>query len=136
MKKIMFMAVAALALSACDDATVASRNISKAADNFEIERTIRMMNTWTGETWMQIRGRCNIVAQTQQLEVTCLVGDGKVLKHFLGLVGHTSYTVEQTKPGKVSLYHYRRTFKPQAIVPDIDFRGDGQELFTTRDVSD
>ena len=28
----------------------------------------------------------------------------------------------------VSVFHHRITFKPQAIVPDIDFRGSTEEL--------
>lgn len=29
---------------------------------------------------------------------------------------------------KVSVYHYRVVFKPQTIVRDVDFRGDGKEV--------
>jgi len=28
----------------------------------------------------------------------------------------------------VSTYHYRVVFKPQTIIPDVDFRGDASEL--------
>lgn len=31
----------------------------------------------------------------------------------------------------VSTYHYRVIFKPQSILPDIDFRGDAGELLST-----
>jgi len=28
----------------------------------------------------------------------------------------------------VNVYHYRRTFKPQSIIPDIDFRGSSKAV--------
>jgi len=114
-------------LPGCDDATIASKNISKAADNFEIMRRIVFFNGITDKYLMSIEGRCNIVADTQddQLEVTCKVGEtiDHVKKHYFGLSDNTAYFVEQMEPAKVSLYHHRITFKPQAILPDFDFRG-------------
>ena len=35
------------------------------------------------------------------------------------------FVAEQTEPVKASTYHYRVTFKPEAIVPDIDLRTEG-----------
>jgi len=32
----------------------------------------------------------------------------------------------------VSAYHYRVTFKPQTILPDIDFRGSSTELLENK----
>jgi len=39
-----------------------------------------------------------------------------------------TYFAEQLDGAQVSAYHYRVVFKPQAILPDIDFRGSGEEL--------
>ena len=39
-----------------------------------------------------------------------------------------TFFVEQMEPSQASVYHYRVVFKPQIIVPDIDFRGDVKEL--------
>ena len=73
-------------LAACqDDAKVASYNISKAADNFEIDRRIVFYNGINGEYMLTIEGRCSIEDQTTQLEVTCKVGPSAFKKHFLGL---------------------------------------------------
>ena len=38
--------------------------------------------------------------------------------------------VAQLDAAKASAYHYRVTFKPQAILPDIDFRSSAKELIT------
>lgn len=119
---------AALTLGACaSDADVVSDNISEAADNFEVERRIVMFNGITDEYLLTIQGRCNIVDEGNQLEVTCKIADGDdrsaYKKHFLGLSDNVSYFVEQTELVEASAYHYRVTFKPQTIVPDVDFRG-------------
>ena len=129
-KLILGISAAALTLlTGCqNDADIASRNLSKAADQFEIERRIIFYNGITGEYVLSIEGRCSIKDEGYQLEVVCKVGPNKFKKHFLGLSDNVTYFAEQTKAEKVSTYHYRVVFKPQAIVPDIDFRGDVNEL--------
>ena len=115
-----------LLLTACTDADIASSNISKAADNFEIPRRIVFYNGITDKYMLTVEGRCslgNADNRDQQLTVTCKVGEDKYKKHFLGLSDNVTYFAEQLEPVDVSVYHYRVTFKPQAILPDIDFRG-------------
>lgn len=135
MKKIAYPIIAILGIllalglfTACDadDADVASDNISKAADNFEVNRRIVMFNGITDEYLLAIEGRCNIVDEKNQLEVTCKEGKDAFKKHFLGLSDNVSYFVEQGEPIDVSEYHYRVTFKPQTILPDVDFRGSAE----------
>ncbi len=116
-------------LAACqDDAKVASYNISKAADNFEIDRRIVFYNGINGEYMLTIEGRCSIEDQTTQLAVTCKVGPNAFKKHFLGLSDNVTYFAEQQETADVSVYHHRITFKPQSILGDVDFRGDAGEL--------
>jgi len=112
-----------------DDATIASRNLSKAADNFEILRRVVFMNGITDNYMLEIIGYCSIEDQVHQLEVTCMTDDS-FKKHFLGLSDNVTYFVEQLEPSVVSRSHYRVTFKPQAIIPDIDFRWNKDD-FTT-----
>ena len=125
------VSVAALiSLTACtdDDATVVSENLSKAADNFEVNRRIVMFNGITNEYLLTIEGPCSIVDEGNQLEVVCKVGPGTYKKHFLGLSDNVSYFVEQGEPVSASANHYRVTFKPQTILPDVDFRGSTSDL--------
>ena len=119
-----------LSLLGCDDAHIASRNLSKAADNFEIDRRIVFFNSIADTYLFVIEGRCSMRADTRasQLEVTCKVGPDDYLKHYLGLSDNVTYFSEQVKSADVSRYHYRITFKPQAIIPDIDARGSVEEL--------
>lgn len=121
-------------LAACNDADIASKNISKAADNFEITRRIVFYNGITGGYILTIEGRCSLgnYDSAGQLSVTCKTGAGAYKKHFLGLSDNVTFFSEQIDAADVSVYHYRVTFKPQAILSDVDFRGDAGELTTNR----
>ncbi len=121
-------------LPACTDADIASTNISKAADNFEVNRRIVFINGITGDTLLQIEGLCSLgnYDSSGQLSVTCKTGPSAYKKHFLGLSDNVTFVAEQIDAVDASPYHYRVTFKPQSILPDIDFRGDVKELTTNR----
>ena len=122
---------AASVLAACeDDADIASRNLSKAADNFEIVRRVVFYNGITDSYMLTVEGRCSIVADgdDRQLEVTCKIAEDRFKKHYLGLSDNVTYFAEQMETADVGVYHHRVTFKPQQIVPDIDFRASTEEL--------
>lgn len=132
MKKVAALVLAlflGLTLTACDDeADTVSHNLSKAADNFEVQRRIVFFNGITDSYLLSIEGPCSIADQGNQLEVTCKTGANEYKKHFLGLSDNVSYFVEQGEPVEASAYHYRVTFKPQSIIPDVDFRGSAEDL--------
>lgn len=108
-------------LTGCDtDAKIASHNLSKAAEQFEIARRIVFYNGITGEYMLVMEGRCSLEDQNKQLEVTCKVGKGEYKKHFLGLSHNVTYFAEQVRTANVSVNHYKVIFKPQSILPDID----------------
>lgn len=111
----------AVGLSSCSsDANVASENLSKAADQFEIERRIVFVNGITDKYLMVIEGKCSIAPSENKLDVTCKVGDNQYKKHFLGLSDNVTYFVEQVEGANVSTYHYRVIFKPEVLIPDVD----------------
>ena len=124
---VALVATVGLTATACfeDDATIASENVSEAADNFEVNRRIVFFNGITDTYLLEIKGACSIDhdAEQRQLEVICKTGKNKYVKEFLGLSDNVSYFVEQGEPVEASAYHYRKTFKPQSILPDVDFRG-------------
>lgn len=120
-----------LSLTACErDADVASRNISRAADMFEVQRRVVFYNGITGEYILTIEGLCSLGNQDAagRLSVTCKTGEREYKKHFLGLSDNVTFFAEQIEGKNVSAYHYRVVFKPQVIIPDIDFRGSMNEL--------
>ena len=127
----------ATALSGCgdSDADVASRNLSQAADMFEIERRVVFYNGITNDYILSIEGRCSLGndRSATQMTVTCKTGPDAYKKHFLGLSDNVTYFAEQLAARDVSTYHYRVIFKPQTIVPDVDLRTSGSELLGSKD---
>lgn len=111
-------------ITGCSDARVASANLSKAADNFEINRRVVFYNGITGEYMLSIEGLCSLgrAEETTAVTVTCKTGPSNYKKHFLGLSDNVTYFAEQIEPAKASQYQYRVVFKPLAIVPDIEIR--------------
>ena len=116
---------ASLLATACtdSDADVASHNVSKAADNFEVMRRIVFYNGINGEYMLTIEGFCSLGNSDSpgQLTVTCKTDEG-YKKNFLGLSDNVTYFVEQLNPVDVSTSHYRVVFKPSTILPDVDVR--------------
>lgn len=131
MKKYAIVAGVLAGLTACaPDADIASRNLSKAADMFEIHRRVVFYNGITGEYMLTIEGLCSLGNhdKARELTVTCKTGPAAYKKHFLGLSDNVTFFAEQLESKGVSTYHYRVVFKPQTIIPDVDFRGDLREL--------
>lgn len=133
MKKItivMIMLLMLFWLTSCNDADIASRNLSKAADNFEIQRRVIFYNGITWEYILNIEWRCSIgnYDKPWEVSITCKVWEDEYKKHFLWLSDNVTFFSEQLESKNVSTYHYRVTFKPQAIIPDVDFRWSTKDL--------
>lgn len=112
-----------LFVSACSrDAQIASKNLSRASDMFEIDRRIVFYNGINGQYMLNIEGKCSILEEMGQLEVTCKIGDNEYKKHFLGLSDNVTYFVQQLEPKGVSVYRHRVIFKPETIIPDVEVR--------------
>lgn len=123
MRKVVlfiFVVMLVLGVTGCSDASVASRNLSKSADMFEINRRVVFLNGITDEYILVVEGRCSILDQGNQLELTCKTGPEAYKKHFLGLSDNVTYFAEQRDDADVSVYNYRVIFKPEVIIPDID----------------
>lgn len=109
-------------------ADIASSNLSKAAEQFEINRRIVFFNGITDKYLLTVEGRCSVETSASalggSLEVTCKVGPNEYKKHFLGLSDNVSYFVEQTEPAAVDVYHYRVVFRPDQIIPAVDIDKD------------
>jgi hypothetical protein len=129
-KKISVVAVALLSvvgLSSCgSDADVAAHNLSKAAEQFEVNRRIVFFNGITDKYLLEIQGLCSVESSESalggSLEVTCKTSPTEFKKHYLGLSDNVSYLVEQIEGVKVSAYNYKVIFKPDVIIPDFDLK--------------
>ena len=125
MKKLFALLLLPLVMAGCQsDADVASYNLSKAADQFEVPRRVVFYNGINGEYILTIEGLCSLGNNdtAQRMSVTCKTGANTYKKHFLGLSDNVTFFAEQMNGESVSLYHYRVIFRPQSIVPDIDLK--------------
>ena len=117
---ICCMVLLSIFLTGCDDdAWVVDRNMTKAADNFEVNRRIVFYNGITDKYILTIEGRCSLTDSNRQLEVIVKTSENTYKKHFLGLSDNVTYFAEQLDDIELSEYHYRVTFKPEVIIPDI-----------------
>lgn len=125
MKKLIPIILTAVALVGCSsDADVASRNVSKAADNFEVARRVIFYNGITNDYMLSVEGYCSLGNDDKPgyLSVTCKTGPGVYKKHFLGLSDNVTFFVEQLDAKNVGTSFYRVVFKPSTIIPDIEIR--------------
>jgi hypothetical protein len=125
MKTIFATLAIAATLAGCQsDADLASRNVSKAADNFEVARRVVFYNGITNDYMLSIEGYCSLGNNDSagKLSVTCKTGPGVYKKHFLGLSDNVTFFVEQLEAKNVSTSFYRVVFKPSVIIPDLELR--------------
>lgn len=130
MRKFRFMFLALLCLPMlflawCTDADVASHNLSKKADYFEIPRRIVFYNGITSEYILEIEWYCSLWTSTQTTldEIYIICKDWNwYKKHFLWLSDNVTYVVEQLDDSVVSTNHYKIIFKPSTILPSMEIR--------------
>jgi len=123
--RIALTFAALLALGGCEKAAdVAARNISEAADNFEIDRRVVFYNGITGQYILVVEGRCSLGNSDtrQRMSVTCKTGPSTYVRHFLGLSDNVTFFAEQMGGAVASARRYRVIFNPLAAVPDLEVR--------------
>jgi len=126
------LAASTILLSGCSrPADVASRNLTVDADNFEITRRVVFYNGITGNYILVIEGLCSIGNNDKpgKLTVTCKTGPND-MKHFLGLSDNVAFFAEQVAGWEVNTFHHRVMFRPQTVLPDIDFPFEGNVIYT------
>lgn len=118
----------AFVMAGCtSDADKASENLSKAAEQFEVQRHIVGVNGITGEYAFEVEGRCSVeTPDSRRLEVICRHGENDYRKHFVGLSDNTYWVATQKDGVDVSVYHTRIVIKPQNIVPEFDLEAGKQ----------
>ena len=107
-----------------DEASVASYNLSKEADNFNIYRKIKVLNCQSDEILLEFEGWCSINKDNadNQLEITYRVGEGQYYKDFIGLNDRVTYLVTQVDGANVDKYHYEWTYHSNGDLIPIEFK--------------
>lgn len=115
--------------SACTSAAdQANRNLSKAAENFEVPRRVVGINGITDNVLFSVEGFCSYetvgggdTGEVEVLEAICLVErPSKVERVTLGLSDNVTFVVTQIGSAEVDLFRPRVIFRPKTILPDFD----------------
>lgn len=77
------------------------------------------MSCITNDTMLVVEGKLSINADREdnQLEILIETGEGKYLKHFIGLSDNVSYIIEDLEGAGVSKYSYEINFNPRMWIP-------------------
>lgn len=123
MKKIFasLATVLLLFLAACStDAAVAERNLSTAAEQFEIQRMIVGINTFTDEVIFTVEGKCSIEHEERRLIIICKHGEDDYRRHMVGLSDNVTFVLTQIDGVPVDVFRTRIILKPERAIPDLD----------------
>lgn len=117
---LLIIAIVSCCLTGCREATRASYNVSKQADNFNIVRQVTVIDCINGDVMFQMTGKMSVYADTEDNQLEVIVEDGGTYtKHIIGLSDNVTYVVEDLNLGSndVSKYHYTINFNPKMWVP-------------------
>jgi hypothetical protein len=120
-KRLALALALAATLAGCgSNADTVSKNISKEAEKFKVQRHIVGINGITDKILFEVEGKCSIETQTRLLVVTCKHGPKDYRKHYIGLSDNTTFVNVQTQGIAVNQYRTKIIIRPQALVPDLD----------------
>ena len=109
--------------SSCDSTTAADRaneNLSKAAENFEVQRRIVGINGITDNVLFEVQGFCSIENDGTKFQAICKVSEDEIERVDLGLSDNVTYVSTQIGGQKVDFYRPRVIFRPETIIPNFD----------------
>lgn len=119
-KTFQYIALALLVTGCSSDADMASHNLSKASEQFEVIRKVTLYNVIQDVGMISVEGRCSVEFFSAHSEVTCKTDNGTFVKHMMEKSHNTSMLVEQMEAEAVSTYQYRVLVKPSVLIPDFD----------------
>lgn len=126
MKKLLVLPVllSAFVFASCEsDADKVSDNVSKAAEQFEVQRKIVGINGITDKILFEVEGRCSLEngeTMAHTLDVICKHGPHDYRKHYIGLSDNVTFISTQQQGIDASVYRTRIIIKPENIVPNLD----------------
>lgn len=128
MKRIIAAAAISLAtigaLTACStDSKVVDENLKTAAEQFEVNRRITVINGITDKYLLVVEGRCSLEFPDNRVEIICKLADGDFVKHHVIRSDNALVMSEQINGTAADTDRYRVIFKPESIIPNVDCVG-------------
>ena len=123
-KKILAVILTLIALLAtltgCRQAHMVTHNVQKEADYFNVARRIVVLNARTDTPMFELKGYFALSNNaSNELVITCEVGEDTYQVHYVYLNEWTLYVVEDLSGAKVDKYHYEIWYLPESILPSI-----------------
>lgn len=114
--------------AACsNDADVASKNLSKDADNFKVYRRVVFYNAILDKYVMIIEGWCSVdFSDPNKQSAICKVGGTEsnpvVMRNGMSKSDNVFCFYTQISPQGVSANHFKIVLKPSEVIPDFEVR--------------
>lgn len=129
LKKIAFLLVMltiALSLSSCTSAAdTASKNVSRACENFECPRRVTGINGITDNVIFTVEGFCSYETGGDTYDITCRQPDGKVERTTMAKSDNVTVLVTPLEGIDADTFRSRIIFRPESIVPNFDLSTSG-----------
>lgn len=127
MRNLAILLVLAAMLTGCmSEADTANRNLSQAAENFEVPRRITAINGITDNVLFVVEGFCSYETPANgTFEAICKAEDGSIERTTLFLSDNITFVSSQLRGVDVDLFNPRIIFRPETIVPDFDLSTSG-----------
>ena len=117
MKRVIAFVMAVLlacSLSACTEAERVNHNINQSADNFNLTRSLQVINALTDTPLFELIGNFSLSNNSDnELVITVELENHTYKKHYVYLNEYTMYIVEDLSGSNVSPYHYEINVLPQ-----------------------
>lgn len=117
---LMAVALVAVGCSSETAADMANRNLSVAAENFEVPRRIVGINGITDEVLFSVEGFCSYETAGNTIDAICKNTDGSISRTTMGKSDNVTFVSTQMNGVGVDLFNPRIIFRPQTIVPNFD----------------
>ena len=116
---LLLLVVTLFCFASCTAAENVNHNLSVAADNFEVVRKITVYNARTDLIVMEMEGYMSLSNNTtNELVVTCKIGEREYKKNYVYLNEYVIYVVEDITGMTTDPRHYKVKF--YGAMPDID----------------
>lgn len=121
MKKVitvLLISIMALTLVGCTQADKVSQNVSKEADNFNVNRRVAIINVRTDKVEFEVIGRISVdTSDKKKLVIIAETAKGAFKKHLVNMTSWNMYVVEDLEGAAVNKYKYEVNYMPESIIP-------------------
>lgn len=115
---VLLISIVTLTMAGCTEADKVSSNVSKEADNFNVNRRVAIINVRTDKVEFEVIGRISVdTSDKNKLVIIAETAKGKFKKHLINMTSWNMYVVEDLEGASVNKYKYEVNYMPESIIP-------------------